>query len=117
GLPTITTPITIFGEGRTIRRVDDPGTPQFRIFSVEPTGSLTLENITLENGLNMNAALVAERTGGAILNRGALEIRGNSVIRNNRSQYGGAILNEESGTLYVERPTFTGNRAFTGGAI
>jgi hypothetical protein len=117
GLPTITTPITIFGEGRTIRRVDDPGTPQFRIFSVEPTGSLTLENITLENGLNMNAALVAERTGGAILNRGALEIRGNSVIRNNRSQYGGAILNEESGTLYVERTTFTGNRAFTGGAI
>jgi predicted outer membrane repeat protein len=117
GLPTVTSPIILFGQGQTIRRVNTVGIPQFRIFSVEPAGDLILENVTLENGLNLNAPVIAERAGGAILNRGTLTLRNNAILRNNRSQYGGAILNEQNATLLVESSTFSGNRAFTGGAI
>ena len=49
GLPTITSPVTIVGNGATIQR--DPGAPSFRIVTVDTTGSLRLIGINLHNGL------------------------------------------------------------------
>jgi hypothetical protein len=65
GLPLITSPITIQGPG-TIER--GSGAPAFRIFEVAPGGSLTVNGVTLKDGL-------APGNGGAILNNGTLRVQ------------------------------------------
>ncbi len=58
GLPPISSAITIQGNGATIERSIAGGTPNFRFFYVSgdgadtynPTGDLTLQNVTLKNG-------------------------------------------------------------------
>jgi hypothetical protein len=49
GLPNITTTITIDGNGATIARASSA--PHFRIFHIGSGGSLTLNNLTVSNGL------------------------------------------------------------------
>lgn len=49
GLPVITGQVTIAGNGSTIRRVS--GTPEFKIFVVGGAGDLTLERVTISNGV------------------------------------------------------------------
>ncbi len=51
GLPSITSQITIEGNGATIARGSAAGTPSFRLFHVAPGGNLTLRNVVLSNGL------------------------------------------------------------------
>lgn len=54
GLPAIRTVITIQGNGSTIGRL--PTAPAFRIFSVAPTGSLTLLGTTVTGGKGADGA-------------------------------------------------------------
>jgi len=63
-LPSITTPITIVGSGAILER--GIGAPQFRLFNVTASGSLTLQNLTIRN---FNAG---GGNGGAILNAGTV---------------------------------------------
>ena len=49
GLPVITSNLTIVGNGDTIQRKN--ASPAFRLFEVASGASLTLENMTLQNGL------------------------------------------------------------------
>ena len=55
GLPVITGKVTIQGSGATIARSSATGTPTFRIFDVASAGSLTLNSVTIKNGLANNA--------------------------------------------------------------
>jgi hypothetical protein len=48
GLPRINSEIVINGNGATIAR--DPSAPLFRLFEVEATGDLTLNDVTLQGG-------------------------------------------------------------------
>ena len=55
GLPSITTTITINGNGATIQRdlsftCPDGTNPEFRIFHVAGSGDLTLKDLTVSNG-------------------------------------------------------------------
>jgi hypothetical protein len=90
GLPVIAANdnLTIQGDGDTIARSTASGTPAFRFFDVAPGAALTLENLTLSNGL------VIGGTG--------------------MTAYGGAIFNEAGGSLRVSYTTFTANHAIGG---
>jgi hypothetical protein len=86
GLPVITNGdnLTIVGNGDTIERstaiVGGSEAPAFRLFDVANAGALTLESLTLENGLAMGSKAAAQ--GGAIYNQGTLVLNGATVQGN-----------------------------------
>jgi hypothetical protein len=85
GLPVIANKdaLTIIGNGDTIERNAASGTPDFRLFDVASGASLTLENLTLQNGLAFGSGSSAE--GGAIYNQGNL-ILSAVTVQNNLAQ-------------------------------
>jgi chitodextrinase len=115
GLPVITGKVTIQGSGATIARSSATGTPTFRIFDVASAGSLTLNSVTIKNGLANNAT----QGGGGIINHGTLTVTGSTFTGNSAPSStgtsGGGINN--SGTLNLSTSTFTGNSAQEGGGV
>ena len=115
GLPVITGKVTIQGSGATIARSTVSGTPVFRIFDVSSSGSLTLNSVTISNGLASNG----QQGGGGIFNHGTLTITGSTFTNNSAPSStgtsGGGINN--SGTLNLSTSTFTGNSAQEGGGV
>jgi predicted outer membrane repeat protein len=97
-LPSVTTPITIVGNGAILERAS--GAPQFRLFNVTATGSLTLQNMTVRN------FHAGGGNGGAILNAGVLSLDGVTVTGNS-ARFAGGI--HSSGTLTIVNSTFTSN--------
>jgi hypothetical protein len=76
-LPPITASITITGMAgfkNTIQRSTANGTPAFRLFEVAGSGSLILQNLTLQNGLAQGTGTSAQ--GGAIYSAGTLNLSG-----------------------------------------
>jgi cysteine-rich repeat protein len=108
GLPLITSPITVEGNGATIER--DSAAPAFRFFHVAATGQLTLRDVTLRNGY--------ARLGGAVFNYGGiLHIVGSTVSGNTAYNHGGGIR-DFNGMLILTNSTVSGNTAIqTGGGI
>ena len=102
-LPAITSRITINGAGFSIS-----GDDARQIFNISWNGNLTLENITLTNGLGS--------FGGAIYNQGRLTIRG-STLRDNAGSLWGGALNSAYGFLTIEGSSFQDNSSLSGGAI
>ena len=100
GLPLITSAITIEGHGARIRR---QGETAFRLITVNKTGSLTLQDVDVSNGLSF--------TGGGILNNGTLAIQ-RSTISGNSGQVGAGVSNR--GTLTIENSTITGSKYGSG---
>jgi hypothetical protein len=82
GLPVIARKdtLTIIGNGDTIERSTASGTPEFRLLDVAAGASLTLEILTLQNGLAFGSGISAE--GGAIYNQGTLVLSGVTVQGN-----------------------------------
>lgn len=127
GLPVIAAHnhLTIRGNGATITRSAAPGTPAFRLFDVASGAALTLENLTLANGLVI-AEPRMDGCGGAILNAAGASLTvkcsaftGNQVVGGDGGGdlgglgCGGALWND--GTANVEYVIFRDNQA-TGGA-
>jgi hypothetical protein len=109
GLPVITTPITITGSGGTIRR--KLIAPRFRIFAVNATGDLTLDDVTVSRGRKSSI-----NGGGVYSYYGTVTIT-NSTISGNRGLYGGGVHNS-GGVLTIDGgSTITGNRAGGGGGV
>jgi len=121
GLPSITSEITINGNGSTISR--DEAAPDFRILHVAETiGSLTLNELTIQNGyITADDPFLPLKNfiGSGILNRGTLTINNSTVSGNqirNSSTFdgvptnGGGIWN--SGTLTLNYTVVMGNSAF-----
>lgn len=92
----ISNALTMEGNGIIIER--DASVENFRLFYVSPTGSLTLRNVTLRDGLAKGG------DGGGFYQRGA--------AGGGAAGIGGAIFNQ--GTLVLDKSTLTGNGA-TGG--
>lgn len=98
GLPPISAPVTIVGNHATITRAAATGARTFRFFYVSgglseiPAGSLTLQNLTLSDGLAQG---------------------GNSDGGGGGAGMGGAVFNLD-GTLTVSDSTIAGNVASGG---
>ena len=83
GLPTITSNITIEGNGATIERSEAVGTPDFRIFHVLTSGSLTVNDLTIFNGKTYE--------GGGIRSEGELTVTNSMIHGNEAGDFGGGI--------------------------
>ncbi len=141
GLPVITRNVTVVGSGATITRSTAAGTPSFRMFDVASSGKLTLDSLSLTNGIandgrsgggaiNSHGTLVVSATtfsgnsspsttgtsGGAINSSGQLTVT-TSFFTNNLAQEGGGIFNQKSAT--ITKTTFLNNTAtiYGGGAL
>jgi hypothetical protein len=112
GLPVIggtkAVDLTIIGNGDTIERIavisryytiKNP----FRLFDVAPGASLTLDQVILQGGW-------LSVSGGAILNRGTLNVINGSILSGNSGSSGGGIYNA-GGTVTVINSTLDGNGA------
>jgi hypothetical protein len=127
GLPVITNNdnLTIVGNGDTIERSTASGMPDFRLFVVDKGGSLTLQNLTLQNGLEDGSGASAE--GGAIYSQGTLVLTAATVQLNTAQgsagknnggdgsdAAGGAIWS--NGTLTLQSGTLVQSNQAIGGA-
>jgi hypothetical protein len=131
GLSSITSQITIQGNGATIRR--DPnltcvlngstGTTspniEFRLFHVAESGNLTLTNGTVSNGCADGAPdfLVFDGSGGGILNIGGAVTITSSTVSDNSAGFGGGIYNR-AGAVTITNSTLSDNSAsLSGGGL
>ncbi|MBU0595743.1 hypothetical protein KJ567_03555, partial [Candidatus Bipolaricaulota bacterium] len=107
---TVSRDVLIIGsgpEGTIIQAHNDAETSADRIFTVEEGASLVLDGITLRHGPPSECP----KGGGAIVNYGTLWLI-RCVLRDNRGQCGGALMNE--GVFYAFDSMFLDNEA-TGG--
>lgn len=115
GLPLISSPITINGNGATIERTAAAGTPEFRVLFVGrppyvgSTGDLTINQLSIKRGSSTYY-------GGGILNLGTVSINNSAVTGNYSSNGGGGIYN--SGPLWISGSTINNNSsAYYGNGI
>ena len=113
GLPQITSNITFDGNGSTINR----SSGSFRLLAVSSAGSLTVNDLTLSNGI-----MSSDRGGGAIFNDGgSVTVNDSTLTGNNASgSEGGGAIRAYGGTLIINRTTITNNQSSNsngGGAI
>ncbi|MEM9539684.1 MAG: DUF4347 domain-containing protein [Cyanobacteria bacterium P01_E01_bin.42] len=92
GLPIITSTIVITGNGSTIER-SASASENFRLFFVDSTGNLTLDNVTLQGGYAATGSSLGD-DGGALFNRGGTVAINDSTITNNTAaDDGGGLSN------------------------
>src|SRR5262245_4981644 len=96
--------LTIVGNGNIIER--GSGAPAFRLFDVASGGSLTLEDVTLANGLAYGAGSAAQ--GGAVRNQG-------TVVLSNVTVYSNEALGQSFQSNNGKKGSSSGNAA--GGGI
>lgn len=114
-LPVITGDITIIGNGSVIER--DVTASDFRLFRIENGGSLTLDSLTIQNGVTSGTG--ASGDGGAIHNRGTLNLVDTILINNTANVEGGAIYNDTNAVISITDSIISNNTAIAddGGAI
>ncbi|MGH7769749.1 MAG: hypothetical protein ACREQP_20060, partial [Candidatus Binatia bacterium] len=89
GLPTITSQVTIEGNGG---RIAAKKRARFRLFAVDSSGDLTLQNVTVSGG--------SQHYGGAIFNYGTLAIN-YSTITGSKAGLGGGVFNGAAASLNI----------------
>lgn len=113
GLPLITTEIAIDGNGATIFRQSPE---EFRILFVTGTGSLSLSDVTVQNGRENGFPTMG---GAGILNDGGTVKLTRATLTSNYSPsgWGGGVLNDAGGTLTITDSGLLFNDASLGGAV
>lgn len=110
--------LTIRGNGSTIERASTAS--NFRIILVEVGAGLTLDAITLRNGLSSPRPTGLGGGAGIMNNGGDVVLQRSTITANTSLQEGGGIKNYRGGSLVVVNSTISGNTAFggrTGGGI
>jgi hypothetical protein len=138
GLPSITSEIVINGNGATIERSDT--SPEFRIFHVAAEGNLTLNELTVRNGVASGGGLGSNGGGisnwgttslhnstvrdnhciwggGGVANAGTLELANSTITHNSAGDLGGGIANATGGVVDLINSTVTQNSAGSGGGL
>jgi hypothetical protein len=117
GLPSVTTAITLNGNGATIERRAVDGTPTFRLLHVAATGDLTVQNLTIRRGTTPAALdlLFPSNAGGGLLSRGRLTLT-RSTLSGNNAFIGGGLAAVGS-TVTCRASTISSNRASEGGGL
>jgi uncharacterized protein (TIGR03118 family) len=102
--------LTILGNGDTIEWAGGStySNVEVRLLDVAQSASLTLDDVKLQNGSAIE--------GGAIYNRGTLNVIDQSTLSGNVASDGGGIYNL-GGTVAISDSILSGNSAFLGGAI
>nr|MBA2491170.1 hypothetical protein [Gammaproteobacteria bacterium] len=141
-LPAVTSAITVEGNGATISRAS--GAPDFRLFAVDSTGSLTLRKTKITGGrlsgvdalggglfnnvgeltiidstVSGNAVTSDSGDGGGIATRStseqvSLTLINSTVADNTAGDLGGGINFRSFGKLTVDKSTISGNSARDG---
>jgi len=112
GLPLVTSPITIEGNGSTVRR--ENGAPDdFRVFTVgRPPGQLTLRNTTVSGGrLQGISGFDPDVQGGGLLVYEGVAVLENSTVTGNTAGVGGGI-SSRGGALFLTDSTISSNTAY-----
>ncbi|MGQ0594417.1 MAG: choice-of-anchor Q domain-containing protein, partial [Gammaproteobacteria bacterium] len=110
GLPSVTSTITLNGNGLTLQRSTVTGTPEFRLLHVADTGNLTLNQITLRNGRAPYVNFYGHsHYGGAVFTFGTVALN-YSTVSGNSARVGAGLYN--SGTLTLTNSTVSGNSAY-----
>lgn len=107
-LPAITSEVTIQGVSPVRTSIERSG-GAFRLFTVEPSGSLTLEAVAIKNGLSDN--------GGGIATYGDLTLDNSVVSGNAASGSGGGIWAYDAQIEIRNGSTITMNNGGTGGGM
>jgi len=110
GLPSIISSIIINGNGATIRRSTLSQKAAIRLFHISQGGELTLNDITLYDGMGIEPVNVADNirnSGGAVFNNGVLTVNNSTLDYNRAKLKGGGIYN--AGTMTVNATTFKNN--------
>ncbi|GJQ59122.1 MAG: hypothetical protein D8M57_04875 [Candidatus Scalindua sp. AMX11] len=119
GLPSITSELTINGNGATINRSSSAAS-SFRIFHVASGGNLILKDLTVRNGkTRFGDSITLRGFGGGILNNaGRLKLINCTVIGNKAPTVGnGGGISNEKGTVELINSTISGNVADWGGGV
>jgi hypothetical protein len=113
GLPLITSTITIAGGSSNRKQtiITRKGVQHYRLIFVTDTGSLTLQNLSLQRG-NVGAF---DTGGGGILNQGTVSLTNCLLGPDNKSGYGGGLGN--GGIATLETCEITGNEGGWGGGL
>jgi hypothetical protein len=121
-LPDLFGSITMSGPGYdqlTIRRSFAAGTGNFRIFTIAPSATVTISDISITNG---NAAGVGDGgSGGGIANFGTLSLSGVTMYGNTANGNGGALfspganLTVQSCNLYLNEAGIAGGGIYNEG--
>jgi CSLREA domain-containing protein len=112
-LPNVTTEMSIIGNGASntiVQASASPNTAAYRVFTVDTTGNLTLNGLTVQNGCNSGCL-----SGGGVYNGGAMTIS-SVVFKANYATYGGGLHNSSS-NLTLTNVTFSGNWGPNGGGM
>ena len=109
-LPSITSPITIEGNGATIQRT---GLANIRLLRVNTGGNLTLNQATITGGLRSE---LVDNAGGGIYNDNGTLTLNNSTVSGNSARYGGGI-STVNGTTTINNSTISNNFANTAGGV
>jgi hypothetical protein len=97
------------GTSPTVARGSDPGTPEFRIFTVDAGVKAELDGLTIERGYVYGY----DTGGGGVRNDGTLTIS-HSILDNNFASLGGGIFND--GILTVSDSTIRDNHTSAPGS-
>ncbi|MFE9093968.1 right-handed parallel beta-helix repeat-containing protein [Streptomyces sp. NPDC007264] len=108
GLPPISNTIVIHGHDATIARSE--GSINFRIFYVENSGNLQLQNLTITKGDANGGGAPAFSSGGGIYSAGHLGLEHVTVTGNTAGRGGGGgVTIAENGTASIEQSKISGN--------
>lgn len=112
--PRIRSKITIKATDEALTKItrNTSATSTYRHFYILSSGELTLQRLIIEKG-DVGSA---DTGGGAILNMGNLTVENCQLGPENKSNYGGAILNLDS-TATIENCDIFGNEADWGGGL
>ncbi|MCP3982143.1 MAG: hypothetical protein GY716_22785 [bacterium] len=96
--PVVTSHIVVQGDGFHVTRAN--GAPEFRFFEVGTNGTLTMDNVSLDNG-----SAVA---GGAVRSLGSLTLTDSTISNSTAAFYGGGLYVRDS-SASLSGVTISGN--------
>ncbi len=118
-LPNIASDMSLNGPGAsqlTIQRSTVGGTPNFRIFTINPGVTALFSGLTISNG-NAAGASFPSDAGGGILNDGGTAILNNLVVSGNTAASAAGGVNSTGGTMTISDSTISGNHANSGAGV
>lgn len=113
-LQDLTEGVTISGPGAdklTVKRSTVNGTPQFRIFNVTTTGTVSFSGLTIADGIVFGNGGGIQNVNAGTVNVTNSTLLGNKVLSgsNNSDFVGGGIYNNSTGTINVTNSSLTSN--------